>query len=205
MNPIAIFDNTVFNITARIECCDLIQLSSNLFSKILVPQAICTEIAAFPITAEPTVAHKMSNYLRLIDSNTAMIEKCTVFDSIVIGLLQTQKDVDSGEAEAIAQAQKRMIRLFFTDDERCINALSSAYSNINFLSTLHLICLLDTLGYLPDYKQTIREYMNYKPLPKGKKGAAFFRNQYVQALAYNGLNQNKKLISEKTSLKKLNL
>jgi hypothetical protein len=47
--------------------------------------------------------------------------------------------------------------------------------------------------------------MNYKPLPKGKKGAAFFRNQYVQALAYNGLNQNKKLISEKTSLKKLNL
>ena len=55
-----IFDNTVFNIAARIQCCDLIELANNLFDHILVPAAICREVHKFPagyeILAEVTNA-----------------------------------------------------------------------------------------------------------------------------------------------------
>lgn len=204
MNPTVIFDNTVFNISARIDICDIVQLSKNLFYNMLVPEAIFYEIQQFPLGHEPRADAKMQLYARNILLRKAGLQLCTTYDVIVLANISTLKDVDRGEAEAIAQAEKRDVKYFFTDDEKCIKSLEGLYAHIKFVPTLFLICLLDIENYLIDYQKVIQEYFAYKPLPK-KGGKKYFREIYAQALEYYGLPPDKKKINLKTSFKILGI
>jgi predicted nucleic acid-binding protein len=204
MQTQAIFDNTVFNIAARIESCDLIALATNLFADILVPQAIFQEIQSFPTGYEPYADRRMQSYERAVLQKQNSLRLCTTYDIVELVMVQTIPNVDRGEAEAIAQAQKRFVKLFFTDDEKCISALQNRFLAVDFVSTLHLIALLDIQNFLPDYKEVVREYLVHKPLNR-KTGKAKFRADYQKALHYFGLPNDKKLLNDKTSLKKLGL
>lgn len=195
----AIFDNTVFNISARLLSIDLVQIAATLFDKIVVPSHILTEIQRFPTGCEPFVAQKMECYARQVGE---LFELCTTYDNITLAFIQTMPNVDLGEAEAIAQANKRNIRFFFTDDERCIHALKGKFSNIYFVSTLYLIALLDIHKYIHDYPTLIKEYNQYKSL-KNKKHKKLFRDEYWRACSDLGIPISKKELSQKTSLKKL--
>ncbi len=209
MKPDAILDNTVFNISARIHTCDLISLADNLFNNILIPQAIASEIQSFPKGYELEAEQKMEYYFSRIRLGSKGLQLCTTYDSVVLSFIKDQQNVDNGEAEAIAQAQKRYIGLFFTDDDKCIRTLSPLYPNIRFVPTLYLIALLDVLGYLPNYDEVIREYFTYKPLPlqsKARKNEKEkFRSAYKNAVLHFNLSISKKDISKKTSLKRLGL
>jgi predicted nucleic acid-binding protein len=200
----AVFDNTVFNIASRITSCDLINLALNHFSTILVPLKIHQEIQNFPRGIELNVENKMMYYARKITLDNKKLELCQTYDTIILALYKGLKNIDEGEAEAIAQAEKRQSRFFISDDEKCVEALKGKNLNIQIVSTLFLIALLDCLGLIPDYPRTIQEYMNYKPLPK-KGGKTYFRNQYKMALQYLGLYPDKKLLSVKTSFKELGI
>jgi predicted nucleic acid-binding protein len=202
----AIFDNTVFNIAARIQSCDLIELATNLFEHIFVPQAIHIEMQSFPPNIEPLAQMRMQRYVSAVKAVKRGIQICTTVDIIVQSNIETVPNVDKGEAEAIAQAAKRNVRYFFTDDEKCKNALADSYSDINitFAPTIYLIALLDINNFLPDYAQVMREYFAYKPLPK-KGGKAFFRQQYEAAMQFYSITYDKKIINKKTSFKALGI
>jgi predicted nucleic acid-binding protein len=207
--PSAIFDNTVFNIAARIQSCDLIGLASNLFQYMLVPQEIYEEMQRFPLGYEPEADRKIQNYIKQIKPFKTGLQLCTTYDPVVFAILKTKQGVDKGEAEAIAQAERRGVFLFFTDDQRCADALQAHYTHIRFVSTLHLISLLDIMQLIVDYKIVLQEYFAYKPLPRQvssrKKMLAKFRKEYEDALSYFSLPIDKKLISQKTSPKKLGI
>ncbi len=205
-----IFDTTVFNIAARIKCCDLVELScSFLFDKILVPQEITDEIGETiepnrGIIEEKDFERRMQTYFRDIQGSKKNLEFCTTYDTIDIAFLKTYKNIDKGEAAAVAQAQKRSVRLIFTDDLRFIDVLKEVKPNVICMETIRLIAMLDVAGILADYRQTIEEFLAYKPLPKngGKKK---FREEYEAALKYFGQPSNKKKLNEKTSFKALGL
>lgn len=201
----AIFDSTVFNIAARIRSCDLITLAFNLFEYILVPQEVSIEVGKYtPKNHEIEVYRKMQSYLKQIRPDSRGLQLCTDYDPIIYGVVQSHKNIHLGEAEAIAQAQKRQVKFIFTDDKSCIKSLEGIYRQIDFGSTLFLMSMLDVQGYLPNYKETIYEYHKYKPI-KNREDKEFFRSQYKKALHLYGLPDNKKKINEKTSLKKLGI
>ncbi len=200
-----IFDNTVFNIAAQIASCDLIGLSGALlFQQILVPQQILSEMQQFPIQYDLKAGLKMQNYSNAIINNYQNLQLCTSLDIITFSLLKELAYIDVGEAEAIAQAQKRQVYAFFTDDELFINNLPASYQHIRCYPTLFLIILLDINNFLPDYKQTLIEFFSYKPLPQNK-GKTYFRNLYTKGLQYYGLPLDKKKIADKTSFKQLGI
>lgn len=203
----AIFDNTVFNIAARIQSCDLILLATNLFEGILIPQEISSEINNFPTGKEFSVERRMQQYYKLILSEKHVLELCTTLDPVVFSVLSTQNGVHKGEAEAIAQAQKRSVFLFFTDDFDCILNVKPLYPNIRFVSTFFLIALLDIEGLLPDYQYVMKEFLAFRPLPSNthrkKLLLSQWRLEYQAAMKHYSLQVDKKIISDKTSFKQI--
>lgn len=201
--PKAIFDNTVFSIAARIPHCDLIALAQNLFSVILIPQEVFREMQQFPHDADAQLF--IQKQVRRVGLQSRGLQLCDAFDPVVLASLHGVKGVDKGEAEAVAQAEKRQVPRIFTDDKKCVKALAHLYPHLAFHSTFYLICRLDLAQLLPDYPAVFNDFLTYKPLPlkkaDQKKAKSNLREDYAAAMRHLGLPADKKIIARKISFK----
>jgi len=197
-----IFDNTVFNFFAKINCVNLHRLMPSIISdSILVPSEILSEIEGLGI-AHPQYQSKVFYWTDQIRQNY-FFKHCTTYDSVVFDLVKSK--IDKGEADAVAQSQKTGVRLFITDDKSCLPFINENYNNIRTFSTFFLIALADIQGILPDYEKTIYEfhevisYASFNSKTK-KTHKAKLRYEYSEALRYLGISLDKKIVSKKTSL-----
>lgn len=197
-----IFDNTVFNFFAKINCVNLYRLMPSIISdSILVPGEILGEIEGIGITF-PQHQNKIFYWTDQIRQNY-FFKHCTTYDSVVFDFVKSK--IDKGEADAVAQSQKTGIRLFITDDKKCLPFINENYNNIRTFSTFFLIALADIQGLLPDYERTIYEFheviqYNYFTKKTKKIHKAKLRYEYSEALRHFGISLDKKIVSKKTSL-----
>jgi hypothetical protein len=198
---VLVLDNTVFNIAARISSYDLIEQLNLICSQILVPESIFTELVKFD-QGETKFKERTQQYITWIEHGKYAMSLCDTRDELIFCQTKMIKDVDTGEADAIAQISKRMERegkyfVFCTDDQKCIYALKDKYQHIHFVSSLYLIFLLDFQKLLiHDYELVIKEYIQCKPFPK-KQGVRIIKEEYLKVLKFYGVTPNKKFLQQK--------
>ncbi len=203
---VLVLDNTVFNIAARISSIDLIQKLQLISGQIVIPECIFTELNTFNLHEEH-FKERTQQYIEWIEQKRYSISLCNTRDELIFCQLKTIKNVDIGEADAIAQISKRMEKegkyfVFCTDDKKCIHALKENYQHINFATSLFLIFLLDIQGLLlSDYETIIKEYIAYKTYPK-KQGLKLIKEEYLKASKFYGIFPDKKQLRQKVSVLK---
>jgi predicted nucleic acid-binding protein len=174
---------------------------SLISDKVLIPSQIVVEMERLA-NNEPHFKSKITKWIDL-SHRKSFYHYCDTFDSIVFD--NVKRKLDIGEAGAIAQAEKTRVFWFISDDTKNISFIKQNYSNIKQHSIFFLIALADVSGLLPDYEGLlidilhIRKYHEFTP-EKRKRLKALIRNDYITALQLNGLNYNKKVVSQKTSI-----
>lgn len=194
MNQAAILDNTVlanFMDNGLISTFEKLRLVFNYF---LIPVEVENEFLKVP-SRYLAERQRFADKFRL---DVGFYRLCNSFDPIVRGELVLIKDVDPGEADAIAQAVRRNVWLFLTDDRRCSRFITNQYPFIRCYNSLFLIALLDCLAYIDDIKQ-VWQVMHPKMDFKSKD----LREAYLDAYAYLSMSPDSKIISKKSQLKKI--
>lgn len=164
-----VIDNTVFSFFLRFQDIDLGNILRNIITgKVLVPAEIVNEMKH--------IAHKHPQYIRQLQHWKNQIESnrfflfCHSYDSVVLEF--AKKNIDKGEAEAVAQCMKRRIFHFITDDKKCLPFILKNYQNIRINSTFFLIAIADMHGLLNKYERTFSEYhsiLNYQKMSLKKQ------------------------------------
>ena len=197
-----IFDNTVFNHFARLKSIKLIPIIQNTIAdKVIVPSEVLVELTNFR-NEYPEYNQKISSWINSI-SSSRNFEHCSSYDSLVLDF--ARHSIDKGEAEAVAQAQKRGLKFFITDEKKCIPFIKKNYPDIRTFSSFFLIAVADLHDLVSDYDETIIEYhkiLGYQNMtPKKKKEhKGILRQEYKSAMSLFSLNIDKKIISVKTSI-----
>jgi predicted nucleic acid-binding protein len=181
----AIIDNTVLvNFFDSANSKYLPQLR-NIFRNLYISEAILAEFLNIP----PKFLQKRQEFADKIQISQGFFRLCNTYDSIVLGLLKTVKGVDEGEAESIAQASKRNIPVFLTDDRACSKYMAQAYPHIKCYNTLFVIALLDINDYLQNPEQVWVDMHRQCNFNREDVVKAF-----EQSCSFLGLKPNKKLI-----------
>ncbi|MFD2918103.1 hypothetical protein ACFS6H_00200 [Terrimonas rubra] len=165
----------------------------NLFHTIYFPSEIVKEYARGS-AAEP---HR-EWILQRLHPEQGFYRHCNTYDSIVLMTLETQKGIDKGEAEAYAQLKKVNAQLIISDDKPFIAALKQLDSTIRVYTTLHLICWLEHLKFIPDWNALVKELCQLRPF-----SSKDLREAYLQIAGQLGLDIPKKTVSLKCSLSKI--
>jgi len=201
----AIIDNTVFNLLVKIQSVDLENIIRSVISEyILVPSEVLIEM-------EQRIPHAYPEYqpriMRLSEQTRAnnYFKLCTSYDGFIYD--EVKRFIDKGEADAIAQSAKTGVRLFITDDKECQLFILGKYSHIRLHSTFFIIMVADVSGLIrpEDYNNVFVEYhkiIKYEQFKSTTKREhkAFLRKEYASALEYVGFRNNKRVISNKTSV-----
>lgn len=135
-----------------------------------------------PLTVEKQFLKKETeqrfDFLLKFYEENQWFKKCQTYQDDVIGLLLTDKNVDEGEREAIAQYKKIQSDLEIEEgrihciiDERYARAVAAGM-NIEIKGTLYLLAKLHFLGHL-DYFTIVRELRNTRRFSKKYIKAAF--------------------------------
>ena len=200
-----IFDNTVFNYFLKIHSVNLERIVRSIIrDKVLIPSQIAVEMEQLG-KKKLDFQSKINRWLDM-SYRKSFYHYCDTFDSIVFD--NVKKELDIGEAGAIAQAEKMRVSWFISDDIKNISFIEKNYSHIKQHSIFFLIALADVLELLPDYKSVLKDFLRvrgYKNFTSSKKRQlkALIRSDYIDALKLEGLNYNKKIVSQKTSLDRI--
>jgi predicted nucleic acid-binding protein len=194
-----IFDNSVFGYFVEIKKVNLEIIVRNLIQeKVIIPSHIISEMEPLAIR-EPKIQKCINQAYK-----KQFYHFCDTFDLITLDFLRGK--LDKGEASAIAQANKRQIPYFISDDIKNLTFLKENFSHIRQYSTYFLIALADVSGLLPNYEDVLAEFALLrcydKFSAKTKKGfKIMLRNEYEAALQLKfGNNYNKKICYKKTSI-----
>lgn len=192
----AIIDNTVLANFIRIEKLDFLNLLKNLFSEILIPETIKNE---FAYKSELTDTVKRIRFVENLSVDYGFYKLCNSFDRVVFEFMKSEEYIDEGEAEAVAQAERRQVYIFLTDDTKCIEILEKLKPHIRILDSLTLICTLDIRGYLPlDFSSCLAELYTHYKFDSEK-----IRQSYQKASRFLGLTIDKKKMNKKISMKNI--
>ena len=115
MKQQAIIDNNVLANFLDIERIDILDKCMLLFDCFLIPISIKNELAAYKKDGKLPIQRE--KFLSKLNTKTGFYRLCDTYDAVEFMFLKTEDNIHEGEAEAIAQAQKRSIRLFFTEDK----------------------------------------------------------------------------------------
>jgi len=194
MTRIAVIDNNVLANFFDIGRIDLLLLCRNIFEYILIPEKVKSEIGNYKNNNKLPVERE--RFISKLDTHHGFFRLCTTYDRITLMFLSTKKNIHQGEAEAIAQATKRNVNIFLTEDKDCIKFIDNQYNNLQHFDTLFLIALLDIQQYI-----TLEEYKIALKQLKTKHGfnSKMLRISYTKAIRFLDIPLNKKIISNKTS------
>ena len=135
--------------------------------------------------------------LNRLNTEQGFYRLCTAYDSFVAITIASVKGIDKGEAELYSQFKKLSLQLVISDDRRFATAVRTLDAGLQVYSTLHLICWLDVLRYLPtDWNTMITELHGLGPFTSKSLRAA-----YTEIAQKTGISMTKKVLSEKCSLK----
>jgi predicted nucleic acid-binding protein len=199
-----VLDNTVFNIAARITSLDLIRSISVLCGEILVPESVFNELLSFDKSPANEFRIQTQKYISWVEETRYKIRLCNTRDEIIFQQLKNMKNIDGGEADAVAQISKISLNsskyfVFCSDDKKCTSALEN-YSYINCVSSLFLIFMLDIQGFLtPDYDTVMKEYLSFTAFPK-KEGVKIIKQEYSKVMRFYDIPPDKKLLKQKTGV-----
>lgn len=194
MKRAAIVDNTVLANLIDAGLSDLLDKSRIVFANFYIPDTVLEEFLHVP---EPYFAVRQRFADRII-YDRGFFRRCNTFDSIVLGILQTEPGVDLGEAEAIAQAVRRNITLMLTDDADCQKYIKQKHPYLQCHSTVFLVALLDLNGFLPQPDH------NWKRLYRHHKfNSSRLREAYTNAFSFIGVTPDQKILSRKSSMKRI--
>lgn len=171
MNKVAILDNSVLANFIDSGQLSILEKARQAFKYFLIPQEICREF----LSVSPAYLIARERFAQKLRIDQGFYRLCTTVDPIVMGLLQTQKGVDAGEAEAIAQAVKRNVMTFFTDDRRCEDYIRRHYSHIRCYNSLIIVAILDLLELLPDVKTCWKNLHKFRGFQQADVRAAYER------------------------------
>ena len=200
-----IFDNTIFNYILKIQSVDFnILLRSIISDKILIPIQIIPEMESLA-NNEPQFRTRILKWIDQVNRKS-FFHICASYDSIIFDTIK--RKLDEGEAGAIAQAEKRGVYWFLSDDIKNIKFIKQNYGNIHQHSFFFLISLADILGLLPDYESVLIDFLeisryNNRTENKKRNFKKHLRDEYIAALQMSGLHFNKKVVSQKTSISKI--
>jgi len=199
MTRVAIIDNNVLANFFDIERVDLLNLCRNIFDYILIPERVKIESENYCNGELPEVRKR---FLSNIDTMHGFFRLCTTYDPLILTFIKTEKNIHLGEAEAIAQALKRSVSIFITEDKACINYLTHNYNFIRIFDTLFVVAVLNLQQYVSDedYDKVLIEL-------KKKHGynSKMLRTAYLNAYRFLDLALNKKNFSRKISFSKIGL
>lgn len=136
--------------------------------------------------------------LEKLKPNTGFYSFCTRYDSVVLCTIQTVKDIDAGEAKAVAQFLKVNANYILSDDHRFTVALKMKEPNIKVLSTLHILAILDLNRITLDVDRLIQVLHRERPLSKSK-----LRKAYVDSHIELGIRMSKKWVDKKCDFARL--
>jgi predicted nucleic acid-binding protein len=165
----------------------------NLFHTVYFPTEVVKEYGA-GLEKEP---HRQW-ILERLKPEQGFYRYCTVYDSIVMAIIDGYNGMDKGEAEAYAQLKKVNAHLIISDDKPFVEALKQLDKGIKVYSTLHIICWLEHSKLIPDWNNLIKEIHKIRPFKSGE-----LREAYLQVAEQLGLNISKKIVSLKCSLSKI--
>ncbi len=192
MNRIAVIDNSVLVSFIDSGQIDLLHQTQSIFQYLLVPEKVRSEF--LNVTSEYLPLRE--RFADAFNIPNSFYRLCSTYDPILLGIAQTL--VDPGEAEAIAQARKRNVYLFFTDDQDCREVIEKEFSWLRTMGTSSLVAMLDLAGVLsnaPKVWRNLHKVSGFKhPQLKVAVTNAFF---------LLGIRPDKKLFSEKSSWKRI--
>ncbi|MCU0346146.1 MAG: hypothetical protein MUC59_04345 [Saprospiraceae bacterium] len=197
MKPIAVIDNTVLANFLDAGQEELLQKAQIVFNHFLIPTKVKDEF----LSVEPTFLSKRQVFARNITSDaTGFYRLCTTFDPIILGIAESlvSSGVDSGEAEAIAQAHKQGAKYFFTDDQDCATVVKKEFGWLIPMKTFSLIAILDIHGLLPNAPEVWRFFYQ-----KAGFNHAQLKEAVIDAYSILGVRPDKNTLSVKTSWKRI--
>jgi hypothetical protein len=191
----AIIDNTALvYLTQLDDRRPFIELLKHIFYPLYIPMAVKNEYA-LGMAKEPN----RSWLLDRLNTEQGFYRLCTSYDTFVNILVEKAKGMDKGESESYSQFKKIGAQILISDDKRFVNAVNELDKGIKVYSSLHLICWLDVLGFLPlDWKSTLKRVHGVRPF-RSKD----LREAYIEIASKTGISLDKKILSEKCSLKKI--
>lgn len=193
--PIAIVDNSFLVYSTLLKEVDLLRRLRILFDHLLLPQEVVREFMPKKNLPENEIRHEILGQLSI---NEGFYRFCNSLDHIVLDSLKSIKNIDLGEAEAIAQSQHRRISFILTDEKKALKNLPHKFSHIRFFNTLTIIAILDLNQFIINYEDCIRSLHRIR-----KFNSKDVREAYQKAMKFTQRNLSKKDLSKKTSLKRI--
>lgn len=130
-----------------------IELLNQLFNKVYIPVAVESEFLKEDTDVK-------LNFLLPLQEGNGWIKKCQTYADDIIAILGTERNIDSGEREAIAQFKKlqedlqiEQGRITCVIDERNARRVAQAM-DVDVSGTLLLLARLHMLGFI-NYYETV--------------------------------------------------
>ncbi|MCA4896597.1 MAG: hypothetical protein ING84_16480 [Cytophagales bacterium] len=193
MRKVVVVDNTALINLTILGDFSIFNLLKNLFFQIHIPSKVKSEYE-FILRHKPERAW----LLEKLKPNTGFYSFCTRYDSVVLCTIQTVKDIDAGEAKAVAQFLKVNANYILSDDHRFTVALKMKEPNIKVLSTLHILAILDLNRITLDVDKLIQVLHRERPFSKSK-----LRKAYVDSHIELGIRMSKKWVDKKCDFARL--
>ncbi len=123
---------------------NLLQYLELLYKKIHIPSQVLKEVSR-----KGRSRHQLNNLME-----RATFEKCIIIKKELVELLQADKKLDSGEAEAIVQAKEKRVNTLLIDEEKA-RKIAQGYE-IKVIGILAILCRFKQLQIIPDVKSCIK-------------------------------------------------
>jgi len=142
---------------------------------------------------------KRSWLLNRLNIEQGFYRLCTSYDTFINIVVGKAKGMDKGESECYSQFKKIGAQLLISDDKNFAKAVNDLDKSIKVYNSLHLICWLDILGYLPmGWNSMVKGVYKLRPFQSKD-----LREAYLEIASKTGIFLDKKKISEKCGLKKI--
>ena len=152
----AIIDNDVL---VNLLTVGILNKLANLYSPLFISDRVVEEFLQEDASFEHLPSEKRENImkdlemrkkfiLKITHTNT-FIKRCMVYDEILFATINGTEGINEGEAESIAQAMKRQVRYFITDDKPCTEQIKiKQFADITPINSLRILAKLQLQEFL---------------------------------------------------------
>ncbi len=158
-----------------------------LFSQIHIPMEVLKEYEVMKLKEPDRIW-----FLEKLRPDQGFYSLCTKYDSISLVILKTIKDIDAGEAEAVAQHQKLGAHYIISDDRLFKIALSRKFPRIKVFSSLHIIAMLDLNTFINNRYELLQKLHSVSPI-----NSEILINAYQESATELGITITKREIYSK--------